>query len=178
MLVGATPSFRGIEPFPSFEMNGRTNRPLVQERDAFAALLASLTPEQREAAMLDGTYRDILAGPQADDAIPDAQEGLPVSDLDEEQRLLLGAAIETYVVDIDAADAATYMARYASEFPDTVLGFSGTTEVDSEDDYVRVHGPSLWLEFSLQSNKSTGKAGNHPHSVWRDRQDDYGGNLP
>jgi hypothetical protein len=177
VLSGATPSFRGIEPFPSFEMNGRENVPLTQERDAFAALLTSLTADQQKTATISGTYRDILAGPQNDDAVPDAQEGLNVSDLSEAQTALLLAAIETYVGDINDADAARYMAKYTSELADTVLGFSGTTDVGSEDDYVRVHGPSLWIEFSLQSNKSTGEAGNHPHSVWRDRTDDYGGNT-
>lgn len=177
VLVGATPSFRGVEPFPSFDMNARTNVPMLQERDAFAALLSSLTEQQRDTALLEGTYRDILAGPQADDAIPDEQEGLPVSELDDSQQFLLTTAIKTYVGDINAADAALFMNKYLSEFPQTVLGYSGTTDVDSEDDYVRVHGPSLWLEFSLQSNKSTPADGNHPHSVWRDREDDYGGNL-
>ena len=90
---------------------------------------------------------------------------------------MLLAAIKTYVGDINDADAATYMARYTAELAQTVVGFSGTTDVNSEDDYVHVHGPSLWLKFSLQSNKSTGEKGNHPHSVWRDRTDDYGGNT-
>lgn len=174
-LAGATPSFRGVEPFPYFEMNGRVNQPLTQERDAFATLLSALSEEQREVAQLEGTYRDILAGPQADDAIPDTYEGLPVSDLDGEQANLLVAAIETYVGDISGAEAAAYMEKYVAELPDTYLGYSGTPQMSAEDDYVRVHGPSLWIEFSLQSNKSTDKVGNHPHSVWRDRTDDYGG---
>ncbi|MBT0958894.1 DUF3500 domain-containing protein [Alphaproteobacteria bacterium KMM 3653] len=176
VLAGATPSFRGVEPFPRFNMNGRENAPLMQEREAFAALLRSLSDEQAEAATLEGTYRDILAGPQADDAIPEAQEGLSVAELSADQQALLLAAVETYVGDISAAEAARYMARYTAELPDTVLGFTGTTEVKDEDDYVRIHGPSLWLEFSVQSNKSTGESGNHPHSVWRDINDDYGGN--
>lgn len=177
VLTGATPSFRGIEPFPRFAMNGRENMPLMQEREAFTALLRSLSDEQVTAARLDGTYRDILAGPQQDDAIPDAQEGLSVSGLDKDQQALLLAAVETYVGDIDDANAAVYMEKYTAELSDTVLGFTGTTEVATEDDYVRIHGPSLWIEFSLQSNKSTGEVGNHPHSVWRDQQDDYGGNT-
>jgi len=175
-ISGATPSFGGIEPFPSFEMNDRDNAPLLQERDAFAALLNSLTEEQQSAAMIEGTYRDILAGPQKDDAIPDEQEGMSVSDLNDEQRALLLAAVETYVGDINDADAAKYMEKYTAELSETVLGFSGTPNVACEDDYVRIDGPSLWLEFSLQSNKSTGEDGNHPHSVWRDKTDDYGGN--
>ena len=177
VMTGATPSFRGIEPFPSFDMNDRENVPLLQERDTFAAFLNSLTEEQQAAATLEGTYRDIIAGPQSDDAIPAEQEGLSVSELDEAQVALLLAAIETYVGDINDADAAIYMEKYTAELPDTVIGFSGTTDLASEDDYVRVHGPSLWIEFSLQSNKSTGEDGNHPHSVWRDISDDYGGNT-
>lgn len=174
-LVGATPSFRGIEPFPSFQMNGRENKPLLQERDAFAKLLGSLNEEQKQKATLKGTYRDIIAGPQADDAIPDIQEGMPVSSLSQEQVDLLKDAIFTYVGDIHLSEAEKFMEKYTSEFSETVIAFSGTTSLDAEDDYVRVHGPSLWLEFSMQSNKSTNKPGNHPHSVWRDRQSDYGG---
>lgn len=174
-LAGATPSFRGVEPFPYFEMNGRVNVPLTQERDAFATLLSALSDDQRVAAALEGTYRDILAGPQVDDAIPDTFEGLNVSELDEEQTALVLAAIETYVGDISEVEAAAYMKKYTAELSDTYLGFSGTPQMSAEDDYVRVHGPSLWIEFSLQSNKSTEKVGNHPHSVWRDRTDDYGG---
>ena len=174
-LVGATPSFRGIEPFPSFEMNGRENKPLLQERDAFSKLLTSLSENQQEKAKLKGTYRDILAGPQADDAIPEKQEGLAVSSLSEQQVSLLKEAIYTYVGDIHETEAKRYMEKYASEFNNTVIGYSGTTSLNSEDDYVRVHGPSLWIEFSMQSNKSTNQPGNHPHSVWRDRQTDYGG---
>lgn len=174
-LISATPSFRGIEPFPSFEMNGRENKPLLQERDAFAKLLTSLTNDQQEKATLKGTYRDIIAGPQADDAIPDIQEGLAVSALSQAQVTLLKEAIYTYVGDIHETEAKEYMEKYSNDFDSTVIGFSGTTALNSEDDYVRVHGPALWIEFSMQSNKSTNKPGNHPHSVWRDRQTDYGG---
>ncbi|MDP5254479.1 MULTISPECIES: DUF3500 domain-containing protein [unclassified Vibrio] len=174
-MIGATPSFRGIEPFPAFDMNGRTNIPMQQERDAFAAMLNSLSQDQRQQAKLAGVYRDILAGPQEDDAIPETQEGVSVSQLNDEQKALVMAAIETYVGDIDEADANAYMEKYRSELDDTTIGYSGTVEMNSEDDYVRIHGPSVWIEFSLQSNKSTNKVGIHPHSVWRDRTDDYGG---
>jgi Protein of unknown function (DUF3500) len=175
-LVGATPSFRGIEPFPPFTMNGRENRPLVQERDAFAAMLTSLSAEQQASAKIKGTFTDVVAGPQNDDAIATTQEGISVAQLSAEQQALVVAAIETYVSDIDAANAAAIMARYKSELLRTVVGFSGTTEMNSENDYVRIDGPSIWLEFSMQSNKSTGAEGNHPHSIWRDKTSDYGGN--
>jgi hypothetical protein len=153
VLIGATPSFRGIEPFTAFTMNGRENQPLVQERDAFSAMLNSLSAEQQAKAKIAGTFTDVVAGPQNDDEIPTKQEGISVAELSAEQQALVVAAIETYAGDIDAANAATI-----------------------ENDYVRIDGPSIWLEFSMQSNKSTGAAGNHPHSIWRDKTLDYGGN--
>lgn len=175
-LVGATPSFRGIEPFPPFTMNDRENRPLIQERDSFAAMLMSLSADQQAKAKISGIYSDVVAGPQNDDDIATKQEGISVAELSAEQQALVIAAIATYVGDIDPANAATIMAKYTAELQQTVVGFSGTTAVDAENDYVRIDGPSIWLEFSMQSNKSTGAEGNHPHSVWRDKTSDYGGN--
>jgi Protein of unknown function (DUF3500) len=176
MLVGATPSFRGVEPFTPFTMNNRENIPMVQERDALAAMLASLSAEQQTSAKIKGTFTDILAGAQNDDSMATTQEGISVTKLSADQQALVLAAIETYVGDIEAGNAAAIMAKYTAELPQTVIGFSGTTALDTENDYVRIDGPSIWLEFSMQSNKSTGAVGNHPHSVWRDKTADYGGN--
>jgi Protein of unknown function (DUF3500) len=176
VLVGATPSFRGVEPFTPFTMNNRENIPMIQERDALAAMLKSLSADEQTSAKIKGTFTDILAGAQNDDSMATTQEGISVARLSPEQQALVLAAIATYVSDIDAGDAATIMAKYTAELPQTVVGFSGTTALDTENDYVRIDGPSIWLEFSMQSNKSTGAKGNHPHSVWRDKTADYGGN--
>jgi hypothetical protein len=174
VLVGATPSFRGVEPFVPFTQNGRENAPMVQELAAFAAALAALTPEQLAAAKLAEAYTDIVAGPQKDDAIPTANDGLRVGDLGAEQQALVIAAMETYVRDVAEADADVIMARYAAELPETFIAFSGTPTLDAENDYVRVDGPSIWIEISMQPGRSI--EGIHPHSVWRDKQLDYGGN--
>ena len=83
--------------------------------------------------------------------------------------------METYVRDINTADADAIMARYTAELPDTFIALSGTPTVNAENDYVRIHGPSVWIEFSLQPGRSI--EGIHPHSVWRDRVTDYGGST-
>ena len=174
VLVGATPSFRGVEPFVPFTQNGRENAPMLQEQAAFAALFAALTPEELALAKLSATYTNIIAGPQQDDAIPTAPEGLRLVDASAPVQALALAAIETYVRDINATGADAIMARYASEIADTFIGYSGTATVDAENDYVRIDGPSVWIEFSLQPGRSI--EGIHPHSVWRDKTADYGGN--
>jgi hypothetical protein len=174
-MIGATPSFRGVEPFTPFTMNGRENAPMVQEQAAFAAALGSLSEAEATKATLAGTYTNIIAGPQQDDTIPTAQEGLRLGETSPEVQALVLAAIETYVRDVNETGADVIMAKYRAELADTFLGFAGTRTVDAENDYVRIDGPSVWIEFSLQPGRSL--PGIHPHSVWRDKTADYGGNT-
>lgn len=89
------------------------------------------------------------------------------------QRALVLAAIATYVDDLPDRDAKTVLAAYEGELDDTYVAYAGTTAVTEQDDYVRIDGPSVWIEFSMQHGIVL--SGNHPHSVWRDRNTDYGG---
>lgn len=173
-LSGATPSFRGIEPFGTYTANGRGNAPLAQEHAAFAAVLAALSPAERSRALLSQTFTDIIVGPQQDDNFPGTKAGIRAGELSGPKRSLLLAAIEKYVGDVHGPDAARLMAKYRSELADTWLSYSGTPGLNAENDYVRVDGPSLWIEFSMQPGRVL--PGIHPHTVWRDRSADYGGN--
>ena len=173
VLAGATPSFRGVEPFGTFEENGVSNAPLESEQVALAAVLTSLTAEQATTATLDGVYSDLVLKPGNDWAFPATKEGVQVSTLSADQKALVLAAIATYVNDIDDADAATILAKYESELDETYVSFSGTTALTEQNDYIRIDGPSVWIEFSMQHGIVL--SGNHPHSVWRDHTTDYGG---
>ena len=173
VLAGATPSFRGVEPFGTFEQNGVTNDPLGSEQTALSAMLTGLTTDQLAAAQLSSTYSDILLTPGNDWAFPATAEGVQVSTLSDDQKALVLAAIATYVDDIDNADAATILAKYESELDETYISYSGTTGLTEQNDYVRIDGPSVWIEFSMQHGIVM--SGNHPHSVWRDQVTDYGG---
>ncbi|WP_309667872.1 DUF3500 domain-containing protein [Tabrizicola sp.] len=163
-----------------------SNLPAGGYPDRPGALLGEFTEDQRglvKAILQEATgiaahegYDELEEVLNAD-AIPTTHDGISVADLSPDQQALVLAAIETYAGDISGGEAATIMAKYTAELPQTSIGFSGTTALDTENDYVRIDGPSLWLEFSMQSNKSTGAAGNHPHSVWRDKISDYGGNT-
>lgn len=174
VLSGATPSFRGAEPFTPFRENGRDNAPMAQEQGAFAAMLQALTPAEQGKARLSQTYTDIIVGPQLDDRFPATRAGVRAGELTPSQRQLVIRAIETYVTDIDPPDAAAILARYRAELPDTWLAYAGTPGMNTENDYVRIDGPSVWIELSMQPGRTV--PGIHPHSVWRDRSGDYGGN--
>lgn len=174
VLVGATPSFRGVEPFKPFHENGRDNNPMGQEQAAFAAMLGALNDGEQGKARLSQTYTDIIAGPQRDDNFPGTRTGVRAGDLNQAKRDPVIRAIETYVGDIDPPDAGKIMTKYRAELPETYVAYSGTPMMNAENDYVRIDGPSVWIELSMQPGRSL--PGIHPHSVWRDRGGDYGGN--
>lgn len=174
VLVGGTPSFRGVEPFGSFTWNGKSNQPLNQEQAALSAMLTSLSSSEQATAKLSATYSDLLVGPQKDGTFPSTPSGIKCSNLSASQRALVLAAIQTYVGDIDGTNAAAFLTKYKAELDDTYISFSGTTGMTTRNDYARIDGPSVWIEYSCQNGVIL--SGTHPHSVWRDKTKDYGGN--
>ena len=172
-LAGATPSFRGVEPNGDFQQDSKTYNVMGVKEAAFTAMLAGLSSDQLATAKLADAYTDLVLGPGQDWAFPTEREGVQVSTLSAKTRKLVLAAIATYVDDITDADAKTILAKYEGELADTYLAYSGSTTLAERNDYVRIDGPSVWIEFSMQGGIVL--SGNHPHTVWRDRSTDYGG---
>jgi hypothetical protein len=174
VLTGATPSFRGVEPFATFTLNGTSNQPLQQEAAAFSAMLTGLSSVNQTTAKLSQTYGDIVAGPGQDGTFPGTAVGVKGSSLSASEKALVVAAMKTYVYDTDDANAATILATYTSELDNTYVAYSGTTAMTTRNDYVRIDGPHVWMEYSCQNGIVL--SGTHPHSIWRDKSKDYGGN--
>lgn len=173
-IVGVTPAFRGVEPFETFTQNGRENMPMKQEQEAFAAMLGSLNANEQKTAKLSQIFKDIIVGPQKDSNFPSSPSGIRVGNLSKEKQALVIKAIETYVEDVADKDLPVIMKKYKTELPNTYIAFSGTTDLNTVNDYVRIDGSSVWIEISMQRAASWN--GIHPHSVWRDKKTDYGGN--
>jgi hypothetical protein len=174
-LVGATPSFRSTEPFPSFTQAGVMYQPIVQELDALSAILKGLSSTDQVIAKRSTSQNDIQLGPGKDGVFPNTKTGLKVGNLTAAQKALVLSAIKTYVSDLDKISADAIMAKYSSEIDNTYISFTGTTALTEKGDYILIDGPSVWIEFSMQGGIII-KNANHPHSVWRDRTGDYGGN--
>ena len=173
-LAGGTPSFRAVEPFAAFTQNGLTFQPLIEEKNAFAAIHSSLSSTQLTTATISGTFNDIVLGAQKDWQFPTAKTGLLCSSLSAAQKALVLAAIKTYVADIDSVNANAIMTKYTSEIDQTYLAFKGSGTMVTQGDYIRIDGPSVWIEYSAQGGIVFRNI-THPHSVWRDRTSDYGG---
>jgi hypothetical protein len=176
-MTGGTPSFRSTEPYPSWTSTNTAKllQPLAQETKALADLLKSFSATQLTAAKRSAAQNDLIVGPQKDGSFPTTKTGVKAGSMTTTQKDLLLAAIKTYVDDLDDKASVAVMAKYKVEIDDTYVSYVGSTDMTTKGDYLLIDGPSVWIEWSMQSGIII-KTGNHPHSVWRDRKSDYGGN--
>jgi hypothetical protein len=179
-VSGATPLFEGVEPL-SFTVGSSgtipagTYAPLTSEKNAMAAMLASLSTTQLATARLTTTFSDVLLGPNQDGNFPATKLGLRANTLTAAQQALIVAAMEPWVKDADDATAASLLAVYQSQLADTYISYSGNATLTNNADYVRIDGPHVWIEFVAQSGVVF--SGVHYHSIWRDHARDYGGDY-
>jgi hypothetical protein len=166
------PMFMGANParVPSGPEEGR--RLLAQEEDVARELLGTLASAQRARAILrDRTFGDIVTrnDPQVR---PLAQEGLAASEMSAPQRQLLRRLLEVYAGRMAETAARAQLARIDSAgFESLRFAWAGSDR-PGEAHYYRIHGPTVLIEYDNTQNGA-----NHIHSVWRDLQNDFGGDL-
>jgi hypothetical protein len=181
-VKGATPYFEGVEPLTFTTTNanvlptGTVCAPLSNEAAGMLAMLNGLTAAQKTTARLTQTFSDVLLGPNQDGNFPATKVGLAVSTLTAAQQQLVADAMRPWVQDADDATAASLMSTYTSQLAGTYIAYSGTGNLTSNADYVRIDGPNVWIEFVCQSGVVYSSQ-IHYHSVWRDHARDYGGNF-
>jgi Protein of unknown function (DUF3500) len=174
-LSGATPAFRSTEPFPTYTQGGVAYKPIVQEITTLSAMLTGLSAAEQTTAKTSTSQSDLVLGPGKDGVFPTTKKGLKVGTLTQAKKDAVLAAIKTYTDDLDDVSAAAILAKYTKELDETYISYAGTTALTEKGDYVLIDGPNVWIEFSMQGGIVIRNA-NHPHSVWRDRTGDYGGN--
>ncbi len=171
-IIGATPAFRSSEPSGVFTQAGVTYQPILQEKAAFAAIIAGFSTTEAAIAKSASTFNDIVLGPGKDNQFPTTKLGIKVGTLSAAQKTLVLNAIKTYTNDLNAEDEAVILGRYQAELDETYVLFVGTGTMETKGDYIRIDGPSVWIEYNTQGGIII-KTENHPHSVWRDRKGDY-----
>ena len=185
-IVSTTPHFYGLEPL-SFTVNGTTYAPLTAEHDAMAAMLASLSATQLATAKLNQTFSDATLIPGETNGgtgtFPTTKVGIAVSTLSAAQQQLVLEAMKPWVQDMDAAVAANLLSIYQSELAGTYIAYTGngtsgdpTSFLNSNTNYARIDGPSVWIEFVCQ-NGIVFQTMIHYHTVWRDHVRDYAKDL-
>ncbi len=171
-VASPTPAFVGAEPLV-WTAEDATYAPFTAEYRGMADLLASFSDAQLGAAQLSETFTDVLLGPGQDGRFPETKAGIAVSDLSDEQQALVLAAMVPLVQDADDATAAALLAIYEAELAETYIAFSGDPSLTNNTDYVRIDGPSVWMEFLAQTGIVYADQ-IHYHAIWRDHERDYG----
>lgn len=170
-IVAATPAFFGANParVPSGPRAGW--RVLSAEEDLARQLLANLDERQRRIAVIDASApSNIILGPGRK-AVPDPA-GLAYADMSETQRAILMRLIEEYVGNVRAELARGQLEKIETAGLAAIrFAWAGATRV-GQGHYYRIQGPSFVIEYD-----DTQDGANHVHSVWRDLQDDFGGDL-
>ncbi|MGW0949086.1 DUF3500 domain-containing protein [Streptomyces sp. NPDC002623] len=169
--VSISPTLTAVEPM-EFDWENLYYAPLEDKRTSTIAAIQSLTAEELTAAEIDGSFDDLYLGPGHDGPFPTQPEGVLVSSLTKKQRAQVTAMLRAWVDDLDEKAAARLLAKYVSEYDETYIGWSGGTTLDNSQTYVRLDGPSAWVEFSNQPGASTD--GIHQHTIFRDETADYG----
>jgi hypothetical protein len=175
-VAGSTPFFIGVEPTSWTASNGEKYAPLDIMRDGMLKLTTSLSADQLAKAKLSQSFNDVLLGPDKDGQFPATKEGIAVSSLSEAQKTLVMDAVRPWVAVVDDATAEALMNVYKSELDQTYVSYSGGTGLTTQGDYVRIDGPSVWVEFVCQ-NGLVIQNQVHYHTIYRDHTRDYGGEF-
>jgi len=170
--VLSTPSFFGTNPADILQGPRKGLRVLAAEEDLGRTLLESLTPEQREEAVINAKApRDVICVPGFE-AKPLQPLGLSGGDMSVQQVEVLHDLIQEYIRRLRPEMAELELKRIdSSEVRKLHFAWAGGFK-RGEGHYYRVQGPTFVLEYDNTQNGA-----NHAHAVWRDFDRDFGANL-
>ncbi|HEV8573648.1 MAG TPA: DUF3500 domain-containing protein, partial [Dehalococcoidia bacterium] len=206
-VVSPTPLFIGAQPAEVSHGHATILRPCAEEEDAARELLGSLDAERRRQAIIceaappdfvimnapvvpeTALPGEIDAPPLLANIIAEAKalpaeqkealrfererpRGIPASGMDGTQQMLLAELIAVYVDRLPEPLAGIEHGRIERAGIDGVhFAWAGETE-RRRPHYYRLQGPTFLVEYDNTQNDA-----NHLHSVWRDPERDFGGDL-
>jgi hypothetical protein len=173
-VEGSTPSFLGSNPavIPS-GYHGAGARALTGEETLARELLVELAPEERRAAVIaDRAPADILTGIDRVAELRSITGGVRYADLGDARRISLERLTRHYVDRLPPDVAEQAWDRITSVgLHDVRFAWAGGDQ-PGQGHYYSVRGPSFVIEYD-----NTQDGANHIHSVWRDLERDWGGDL-
>ncbi|MEL1239954.1 DUF3500 domain-containing protein [Flavobacterium flavipallidum] len=181
-VTSITPLHEAVEPKGSFTYNSTTySGPLESEHIAMQEMLGSFTSTELASAKISSTFSDCLMVPgSTTNTFPSIKQGIKVSNLSTTAQAKVLAAISKWVNDVEATAAASMLAIYENELANSYVCYASNTSatagtassfLTANTDYVRIDGPSVWIEFACQNGVVL--SGIHYHTVMRDHTRDY-----
>jgi hypothetical protein len=183
VVTSITPLHQGVEPKGSFTLNGTTySGPMESEHTAMQNMLGSFTSTELASAKISGSFSDCLMVPgSTTNTFPTTKQGIKVSTLSTAAQAKVLAAMMPWLNDLDATSAAAFTTIYQNELASTYVCYASNTSavagtassfLATNTDYVRIDGPSVWIEFICQTGVVYSSQ-IHYHSVMRDHTRDY-----
>ena len=166
------PLFMGANPARVPTGPQRGHRLLAGEEDLGFELLRMLDARQRARATIAAqTFGDIVTG--NDPAVRSmAFAGLPAAEMTADQQRQLRRLLELYAGRMADSSASRQLRRIEEAgFERLHFAWAGADR-PGEPHYYRIHGPTVLVEYDNTQNGA-----NHIHTVWRDLENDFGGDL-
>lgn len=166
-----TPSFFGTNPGEVREGDKKGLRVLGKEEDLGRILIKSLTDEQRKVAIIaEKAPDDVLNLPSRPDRTK--PEGIAWDKLTADQQTKLTYVVKEQIFRCRPDVAREELAKIEKAGLSKIhFAWAGGLEL-GEPHYYRVQNESFVVEY----DNTQGKA-NHPHSVWRNWDNDFGGDI-
>lgn len=147
-------------------------RLLGAEEDLARDLIRMLPEKRRTRAMLaDDAFSDIIT--RNDPKVRSLNmEGLAAGEMSPPEQTQLRKLLQVYADRMTESAAREQLERIErAGFEKLHFGWAGRLE-PGKPHYYRVHGPTVLIEYDNTQNNA-----NHIHSVWRDLERDFGGDL-
>jgi hypothetical protein len=170
--VAGSPSFFGANPAEVRVGPRKGLRVLAREDDLGRELIASLTPEQKQTAIVEKeAFKDILTMASRKAALNGQASGLPASKMTGKQRELLQNLLDEYCNNMPDQLAEAREDKIKKAGASLYFAWAGEEQAGLPH-YYRIQSPEFLVEFDDTQDNA-----NHIHSVWRDFDGDFGLDL-
>ena len=189
--VATAPMFLGSQPndMPAARLEGTAlaasqkipaalaGRIMGPEEDKARALVQSLDAKQKAIAVFDRTEKrdaDMISGINTRRVRPVGSAGLQARQMNAQQKAQLVGLVEEYLTRMPADVAADRRRRLleGAALDDISFQWAGAIEPGQAHAYI-VQGPTFMIEYAQIRNNTVG----HVHTVWRDFDGDFGGDI-
>lgn len=165
----SSPSFFSANPaeVPSGPRVGM--RPIARQEDAGRELFGSLSPAQREDAIIADEAPTNVVSPIRPQIDPLSPVGIGATELNSVQRMLLMEIIDSWIDLMNDDIASLRRSKVLNAGTDNITFAWAGGPLRGDVSYFRVQGPSFLIEFD-----NTQTDPNHIHAGWRDFDGDFG----
>ncbi len=166
------PSFFGSNPAEVKQGPRKGLRALAHEDDQGFEVIHALDGPLQKAAIVDSkAYNEILTTNTRTAALKGQPSGLSASKMNARQFDALRALTELYAHNLPDDIAQRRIDQISKAGRNAWFAWAGGTK-PGDPHYYRVQTPSFMIEFDMTQDNA-----NHIHSVWRDFNGDFGGDL-